>query len=71
MDTSTIAPIAGIPAVGNLQEVKPATNSGRERQPDPKRRKAKPNAKHSKEALYKVDGHVESDEHGVTVDVSA
>ena len=71
METNTIVPIAKNSGIANLRRTEPAANSGRRRQPHPKRRKAKPKARSSNEVVYRVDGQVESDAQGVRVDVSA
>ena len=71
MDSNTIIPTVATPAIGSLQRIQPSDNSGRRRQQNPQRRKVKAKAKYSNEKLYTPDGHVQSEEQGVRVDVSA
>ncbi len=70
MDINTITPIQSDAGIGNLQRIQPTSNSNRRRQQNPKRQKRNLNAKYTNEVTYKPDGHVESDEHGVRVDIS-
>ena len=71
MDSKSIIPTATIPGLGSLQRIQSSDNSGRRRQQNPQRRRVKAKAKYSNKKLYTPDGHVEPEEQGVRVDVSA
>ena len=71
MDSGTIIPITGDSGIDNLQRIQPTTNSGQRKRQNPKRRPAKKAIRSVEEMTYRPDGHVEADEHGLRIDVSA
>ena len=71
MDSGTTIPIAGDSGIENLQRNQPTANSGQRKRENPKRRPPKKAIRLVEEMIYTPDGHVEADEHGSRIDVSA
>ena len=71
MDSGTIIPTAGDSGIDKLQRIQPTTNSGQRKRQNPKRRQSKKVVKIFEEMLYRPDGHVEEEEHGLRIDISA
>ncbi len=73
METGTTIPTAGDSGIGNLQRIQPTSNSGRRKRQTaqrPKKKKADAQAP-PPELTYTPDGQVETDEHGLRIDISA
>ena len=73
METGTITPTAGHSGIGDLQRIRPTSNSGQRKRQTSQRRKQNKAVQvlPLPEVIYTPDGQIEADEHGLRVDISA
>jgi hypothetical protein len=75
-NNNTVDATRGAFSIANLQKIQPVSDSGRHKQDDPKQKRRKRSDQFEIEedvdtTVYTLDGHVEGDEHGIRIDISA
>ncbi len=69
METGSINRIVSHAA--NLQRIQPTSNSGQQKQQNPRKKSPKKELEAVADLLYTPDGHIEDEDHGLRIDISA